>query len=178
MIEFTLPDELIAQEPASPRDHARMLVFDRKTKTITDDYFYNVLNYLPDPTCVVVNNSKVEHCRMLFDEGKKEIFILEKANNKTVRALVRSGKVFRLNKNVQLTSAVSAVVTAIDEDGIRTIEFSKPLDHPDLVAAEHVPSPTCSVISAQSRNFLTVLVNSGVKCSPAVGAALLPKVFA
>lgn len=141
MIEFTLPDELIAQEPASPRDHARMLVFDRKTKTITDDYFYNVLNYLPDPTCVVVNNSKVEHCRMLFDEGKKEIFILEKANNKTVRALVRSGKVFRLNKNVQLTSAVSAVVTAIDEDGIRTIEFSKPLDHPDLVAAEHVPLP-------------------------------------
>ena len=62
-----------------PRDHARMLVYDRKTKKITDDYFYNLLKYLPLNSCVVVNNSKVEHCRMLFHDGKTEIFIIETA---------------------------------------------------------------------------------------------------
>lgn len=141
MITFDLPDNLIAQTPASPRDHARLLVYDRKSKQITEDYFYNLLAYLPDPTCVVVNNSKVEHCRMLFEGGKREIFVLEKANDKTVRALVRPGKVFRPGKTVELTHNISATVTHVGDDGIRTIEFSENLDHPDLVAAQHVPLP-------------------------------------
>lgn len=141
MIDFELPKELIAQEPASPRDMARLLVYNRKTKEITDDYFYNLLDHLPVDTTVVVNNSKVEHCRMLFDGGKKEIFVLEKANDKTVRALVRPGKVFKLGKTIELTDNVSATVTAVDEDGIRTMVFSDTLENPDLIAAQHVPLP-------------------------------------
>jgi S-adenosylmethionine:tRNA ribosyltransferase-isomerase len=140
-LNFDLPAELIAQEPASPRDHARLLIYDRMTKQITDDYFYNLINYLPDQTCVVVNNSKVEKCRMLFEGGKREIFVIEGANNKTVRALVRPGKVFKLGKTIQLTENVSALVTNVDEDGIRTIEFSTEVDHPDLIAAQHIPLP-------------------------------------
>ena len=140
-MQFELSEELIAQEPASPRDHARMLVYDRATKIIIDDYFYNLLNYLPDPTCVVVNNSKVEHCRMLFSGGKREIFVLENANNTTVRALVRPGTVFKLGNEVELTPNVSAKVTVIDEDGIRTLEFSENVDYPDLLSAQHVPLP-------------------------------------
>ena len=50
MIDFNLPKSLVAQQPAVPRDHARMLVYDRKTKEIIDDYFYNLLTYLPKPT--------------------------------------------------------------------------------------------------------------------------------
>ena len=141
MIEFNLPKALIAQQPAVPRDHARMLVYDRKTKKITDDYFYNLLTYLPEPTCVVVNNSKVEHCRMLFHDGKQEVFIIDHANDKTVRSLVRPGKAFRLGKTVQLVNNVTATVTAVDADGIRTLEFNTQTDHPDLVAAQHVPLP-------------------------------------
>lgn len=138
---FELPKELIAQLPASPRDHARLLVYDRKSKKIFDDYFYNLLTYLPNPTLVVANNSKVEHCRMLFEGGKKEIFVLEKANNKTVRALVRPGKQFKLGKTIQLTDSISATVKAVDAEGIRTIEFNESLDHADVVAAQHVPLP-------------------------------------
>jgi len=102
-LQFELPERIDCAEPASPRDHARLLVYDRATKKITDDYFYNLLQYLPDPTCVVVNNSKVEHCRMLFNGGKREIFVLESANNRSIRALVRPGKVFQVGKTVQLT---------------------------------------------------------------------------
>lgn len=141
MIKFDLPEELIAQEPARPRDHARLLVYNRETKQITDDYFCNLSGHLPDPTCVVVNNSKVDMCRMLFDGGRREIFILEAVNNKTVRALVRPGKVFKLDKTVELSDSVSATVRAVDESGVRTLEFSVSTDHPDLVAAQHVPLP-------------------------------------
>lgn len=141
MIDFDLPKELIAQEPASPRDHARLLIYDRKTKQIIDDYFYNLLDYLPDPTLLVANNSKVEQCRMLFNGGKREIFVLEAVNDKSVRALVRPGKFFKKGTEVELTNAVTANVAAVDGEGIRTIEFNVVRDHPDLIAAQHVPLP-------------------------------------
>ncbi|MEX0845237.1 MAG: S-adenosylmethionine:tRNA ribosyltransferase-isomerase, partial [Balneolaceae bacterium] len=73
--DYDLPEKLIAQAPANPRDHARLLVYNRKTGTITDDQFYNLGEYLPKNTTLVVNNSKVEKCRLLFDEGKKELFV-------------------------------------------------------------------------------------------------------
>ena len=45
--DYHLPEELIAQTPAQPRDHARLLVYNRANGTITDDFFYHLGNYLP-----------------------------------------------------------------------------------------------------------------------------------
>lgn len=171
MIDFELPKGLIAQEPARPRDHARLLVYNRQTQQITDDYFYNLLGYLPDPTCLVVNNSKVEHCRMLFRGGKREIFVLESVNDKTVRALVRPGKVFKQDNVVELTPNVSATVTAIDEDGIRTLTFSEPVDHPELLAAQHVPLPPyIAQNDALAAEYQTIYAKTlGSKAAPTAG---------
>lgn len=171
MIQFELPKELIAQEPARPRDHARLLVYDRKSKKITDDYFYNLLTYLPDPTCVVANNSKVDMCRMLFDGGKREIFVLEAVNDKTVRALVRPGKVFRLGKTVQLTDGVTCSVTAIDEEGARTLELNVSTDHADLIAAWHVPLPPYIAQNDElAAEYQTIYAKqNGSKAAPTAG---------
>lgn len=176
-LQFKLPSELIAQEPVSPRDHARLLVYDRKTRQISDGYFYELLNYLPESTCVVVNNSKVEHCRMLFGGGKREIFVLEKANDRTVRALVRPGKAFRLNSVVQLTDTVSAQVTAIDKEGIRTITFSENLDHPDLITAQHVPLPPYIQQNDElAAEYQTIYAKDlGSKAAPTAGLHFTPE---
>lgn len=171
MINFELPKGLIAQEPARPRDAARLLVYDRKSKNITDDYFYNLLTYLPDPTCVVVNNSKVDMCRLLFDGGKREIFVLEAVNDRTVRALVRPGKVFKLGKTVQLTDSVVCEVTAIDKEGIRTLRFNVSTDHADLIAAQHVPMPPYIVQNDElAAEYQTIYAKqNGSKAAPTAG---------
>jgi S-adenosylmethionine:tRNA ribosyltransferase-isomerase len=141
VITFDLPKELIAQEPASPRDHARLLVYSRQTREIIDDYFYNLLDYLNNNTTVVVNNSKVEYCRYLFDGDKTELFAVEKMNDRTIRALVRPGKRFRLDATAELGGGLTATIKAIDDDGLRTIEFNTTLDDERLVAASHIPLP-------------------------------------
>lgn len=178
-LHFELPKELVAQSPVSPRDHARLLVYDRKTKKISDDYFYNLLNYLPDPSMVVVNNSKVEHCRMLFEDGKREIFVLEAPNDRTVRALVRPGKVFKLGNTVWLTKNVSATVTAVDSEGIRTIEFSENTDHPDLIAARHVPLPPyIAQNDTLAKEYQTVYAKDmGSKAAPTAGLHFTPELI-
>lgn len=141
MIQFDLPDELIAQEPAHPRDSARLLVFNRKTKEITDSVFRELPKFLPKDTTLVVNNSKVEHCRWLFDGGKIEIFVLEKLDQHTVRALVRPGKKFKLGKAIEFTDWLHAEVTAIDDEGIRTLRLNVMHDDGRLRQFEHVPLP-------------------------------------
>ena len=77
MTEFTkkstynyyLPEELIAQFPAEPRDSARLLVYDRKTKKIEHKKFYDILDYLKAGDVIVLNNSRVLPARIY---GEKE----------------------------------------------------------------------------------------------------------
>ena len=139
--DFQLPEELIAQAPAHPRDHARLLVYNRQTGAITDDYFYNLGKYLPKNTTLVVNNSKVEKCRLMFDEGKKELFVTSVRNNNTVEALVRPGKKFRLGKMVELADGITAEVTHVADDGLRTLILSHDLDAPELEPFKYTPFP-------------------------------------
>jgi S-adenosylmethionine:tRNA ribosyltransferase-isomerase len=141
MITFELPEELIAQEPARPRDSARLLVYDRSTRTITDSVFSELNSFLVKDSTLVVNNSKVEHCRWLFNDGKTELFVLEKLDQFTIRALVRPGRKFKLHDTVLLNDWLSAQVTGIDTDGIRTLKLSVMHDDERLKAIEHVPLP-------------------------------------
>src|SRR5690606_15718444 len=100
MYDFELPETLIAQTPAQPRDHAKLLVYRLSDGSITDDIFYNLDTYLSVETTLALNNSKVEHCRWIF--GNLEIFVLEKNDPRTVRAMVRPGRKFRLGQTVPL----------------------------------------------------------------------------
>jgi S-adenosylmethionine:tRNA ribosyltransferase-isomerase len=124
--DFDLPKSLIAQAPAKPRDHARLLVYDRSTKVITDDHFYNLDKYLPAKTSLVVNDSKVEKCRLRF--GATEVFVTRTINPTTVEALVRPGKKFKIGAVAGLADGITAKTVAIDGQGLRILELSRPLD--------------------------------------------------
>lgn len=169
--DYDLPDRLIAQEPAQPRDHARLLIYDREKDRITDDRFYNIANYLPENTTLVLNNSKVEKCRLLFDDGSKEVFILEAINNSTVRALVRPGKKFKQDKSVPLTDNISAKVLDIDEEGIRTLELTPTLDSDVYQQYKRTPFPPyIEQNESLSEEYQTVYAQDlGSKAAPTAG---------
>jgi len=63
---FEFPAELIAQKPAHPRDSARLLIYDRKTKKIAVDIFKNIAKYLPPKSLLVLNQTKVIPARLEF----------------------------------------------------------------------------------------------------------------
>lgn len=169
--DYNLPDELIAQAPAQPRDHARLLVYDRKSEEITDDFFYNLPQYLPHSSTLVLNNSKVEKCRLLFDDGNKEVFILNTANNRTVRALVRPGKKFKKGETVQFTDNINAQILAIDDEGIRTLEMNPPLNDEVYEQFKHTPFPPyIEQNESLSEEYQTVYAKSkGSKAAPTAG---------
>lgn len=66
---YNLPEELIAQTPLEKRDESRLMVLDRKTKTIEHKRFKDIIDYLEPGDCLVRNNTKVLPARIY---GKKE----------------------------------------------------------------------------------------------------------
>lgn len=141
LYQFDLPESLIAQKPARPRDHARLLVYRLSDGSISDSVFYKLDEFVHPKTTFALNNSKVEHCRWLFKDGKAELFVLEKNDPYTVRALVRPGRMFRPGKSVQLTDWLTVETLAVDDEGIRTLRLNIPHDDSRLRAYEHVPLP-------------------------------------
>ncbi|TNE72671.1 tRNA preQ1(34) S-adenosylmethionine ribosyltransferase-isomerase QueA [bacterium] len=166
---FEFDESLIAHTPAHPRDHARLLVYNRATKEITDSVFYKLNEFLPPETTLVVNNSKVEKARMLF--GKKEVFVVQVMNNKTVEAMVRPGKKFKLGTTVDLADGISARVQAIQPDGLRVLEFNMNLDSPELDHFKLTPFPPyIHADESLAEEYQTVYAKPlGSKAAPTAG---------
>lgn len=177
--DYDLPDALIAQRPVTPRDHSRLLVYDRESRTITDRHFYELPDCLPPRTTLVANNSRVEKCRLLFDGGKREIFATRVIDPTTVEALTRPGRHFRTGKRVELTSRLVAEVLDVSSDGLRTLKLSHPLDDPLFDEFRVTPFPPyIRQDESLSERYQTVYArDSGSKAAPTAGLHFTPNLI-
>ena len=167
--QFDLPQELIAHSPAQPRDHSRLLVYDRAKDLITDTHFYEIGKFLPAHSSLIVNNSKVEKARLLF--GNVEIFEVQRVNNHTVEALVRPGRKFKEGKLVELGDGIRVQVVRVHDDGLRTLQFEIPLDDPRIEAHRHTPFPPyIEANESLAASYQTVYAkDEGSKAAPTAG---------
>ena len=124
---YDLPEELIAQHPAEPRDSSRLLVIDRKTGELSDKHFYDVIDYLKAGDVLVVNNTKVIPARLLGHRkgctGEVEFLLLKRVDYTHWKCLVRPGKKLQIGAEVEFSSELSAVVTDRGDEGERVVEF-------------------------------------------------------
>lgn len=87
--DYELPDEAIAHYPVNPRDSSKLLVY--QNERITLDLFYNLDQFIPHQTMLVVNNSKVIEARLLFENShgaKIEIFCLQPYRQEIQQAMM------------------------------------------------------------------------------------------
>lgn len=93
---YNLPESSIAQTPCEPRDHSKMLVYDRISDTISHKHFYDVIDYLNAGDVLVVNNTRVIPARLLGTKvstgAKAEVFLLEKQEQNVWKALLKPQK--------------------------------------------------------------------------------------
>lgn len=78
--DYTLPPELIAQEPIEPRDASRLLVVDRQTGRIEHRIFREIGAYLQRGDLLVVNDSRVLPARLFgrrASGGQVELLLLQ-----------------------------------------------------------------------------------------------------
>lgn len=82
--KYNLPPELLAKYPEENRDESRLMVLNRKTKTIEHKIFKDIINYINEDDVLVINNTKVFPARLYGQKEKTgadiEVFLLRELN--------------------------------------------------------------------------------------------------
>lgn len=124
---YELPEELIAQTPAEPRDSSRLLIYDRKNKTITHKHFYDIVDYLHSGDILVINNTKVLPVRLYGNKektnGKIEFLLLKRIDLKTWQVILKPGRIAKPGSKFHFGDRLSATVKDIIDGGMRVVEF-------------------------------------------------------
>lgn len=128
LFDYYLPEELIAQTPVEPRDHSRLLVYNRQTKEILHKHFYDIVDFLKPDDILVVNNTKVIPARLYGERegthGKVELLLLKRCDLTHWDVILKPGKTARIGTVYNFSDKLKGTITEIGEDGQRTIEFS------------------------------------------------------
>ncbi len=123
---YDLPEELIAQTPAEPRDSSSLLVYDKDTKEIEHKKFYDIVNYLNEGDVLVVNNTKVIPARtyaLTPNGGVVEILLLKRYDLNTWEVLMKPGKKGKIGVRMKVNDELSFTVKGITDSGERVVEF-------------------------------------------------------
>jgi S-adenosylmethionine:tRNA ribosyltransferase-isomerase len=128
LFAYHLPPELIAQEPAAPRDSSRLLVVDRARAGWEDRRFRELPDLLKPGDCLVANESKVIPARLLGTrEGNGqpvEILMLRPLTATRWEALVRPGRRCRVGARLVVADGLArATVVAEKERGLRVLDI-------------------------------------------------------
>lgn len=125
---YHLPEELIAQTPIKERDHSRLLVLDKKTGAVEHKHFYDVIDYLNEGDCLVINETKVLPARLYGtrkDTGAViELLLLKRIDDKCWETLVKPGKKAKEGTEIIFKeNLLTGTITEVHEDGNRIIKF-------------------------------------------------------
>lgn len=124
--DFELPKELIAAHPVSPRDHAKLLVYDRATDTIIHTHFYEFEKFIPKDAALIFNDTKVIKARLFGKKesgGKVELLINRPLSAYNISVYLR-GKVHP-GTTLHFDQGLQAEVLELKEDGSRIVKFYK-----------------------------------------------------
>ena len=123
---YDLPEELIAQTPAEPRDSSRLLVYHRDTRQLEHKIFRDVIDYLKAGDVLVVNRTRVLPARVYAHTehgGAVEVLLLKRLDLTRWEVLVRPGRKCRPGAHLIVNEELSLRVLSVTDSGERIVEF-------------------------------------------------------
>lgn len=124
---YDLPPELIAQTPLEPRDSSRLLVYNRKDKSINHKIFRDVIDYLDKGDVLVINTSKVLPARLIGHKStgaKIEVLLLKRIDLNTWETLVKPGKRAKPGTIITFSDNLSCEIISDTEVGGKIVQFT------------------------------------------------------
>ncbi len=126
---YNLPQELIAQVPIKNRDESRLMVLDKKNKTIEHKVFKDIINYLKPGDCLVRNNTKVIPARLYGIKEETginvEFLLLNRIEGDYWEVMVRPGRRLKEGTKVIFGNGIlQAEILEIMNGGNRKVKFT------------------------------------------------------
>lgn len=138
--DFTLPNDLIATEPVSPKENAKLLIY--RNGKITHTTFYELFNYIPKDYLIVLNDTRVINARLFANKlsleslhktqilndsilpTKREIFYHKHLSNNLhlvqIKGKAKLHDIFTLQYN---NTNIFIQVVDIKDDGYKIVSF-------------------------------------------------------
>lgn len=130
LLDYKLPQEMIAQTPLERRDKSKLLVCDRSTGTISHHVFNELPSLLPPETAIVINTSRVFPARvegLKETQGKVEILFLREIEPGKWRAIFSRRARMPIGRRIQLfDNRITATLVERISDGKDILEIDKP----------------------------------------------------
>lgn len=124
---YELPEELIAQIPAEPRDSSRLMVYHRKDGRVEDRIFRDIIEYLRPGDALVINETRVLPVRLI---GRKrggsaevECLLLKRLDGNRWEALIRPAKRLREGMYVDFSEDLCCSIEEKRDEGIAILNF-------------------------------------------------------
>lgn len=178
---YDLPSGLIAQEPAHPRDHARLLLLDHLTGKISHHHFYDLPTLLPPGIHLVANNTRVFPARLIGRKttgGKVEVLLLKKLPHHSYEVILSPG--LAIGTTIIFSNSLSATVHAIS-DRVYNLQFSLPDPALTETLAQLGSMPTPPYIKKMLSNqadYQTIYAKYGFSAAaPTAGLHFTPKLL-
>ena len=125
---YDLPQELIAQDPLEDRSSSRLMHLSLKDGSIEHRHFTDVLDYMEEGDCLVINDTKVIPARLYGHKEETgaliEILLLKRRENDIWECLVKPGKKARPGAKITFGNGIlkGKIIDVVDE-GNRLIQF-------------------------------------------------------
>ena len=183
---FDLPEELIAQDPLQDRSSSRLLVLDKETGAVEHHVFKEVVDYLEEGDCLVINDTKVLPARLIGSrvgtDAKIEVLLLKREENDTWETLVKPGKKAKVGTKISFGDGLLVgEVVDIVEEGNRKIRFEyNGIFEEILDQLGQMPLPPYITHQLEDKNrYQTVYAtHAGSAAAPTAGLHFTPELLA
>lgn len=177
--DYHLPKELIVQNPLKRRDSSRLMVVDRKRRTVSHQCFGGLAGYLQPDDLLVLNDTKVIPARIIghkrYTLGKVDVLLCDRLSGKEFRALIKPN----LNIGQEVIFDHGSVKAKLTKEKI--LEFNKKLTFELLEKIGVMPLPPYIKRIPEKKDeerYQTVYAkNPGAIASPTAGLHFTKKLL-
>lgn len=125
---YELPEELIAQDPLTDRSSSRLMVLNKDNGSISHHVFKDIINYLHEGDCLVLNDTKVIPARIYATKvgsgASVEFLLLKRLSDTNWECLCKPGKKAKPGDEFIFGEGLlKGKIVNILEEGNREIEF-------------------------------------------------------
>ena len=182
---FDLPEELIAQDPLEDRSSSRLLVLDKETGKVEHHVFREIIDYLQEGDCLVINDTQVIPARLIGSkigtDAKIEVLLLKRKENDVWETLVKPGKKAKVGTRISFGDGLLVgEVVDIVEEGNRLIHFEyEGIFEEILDQLGQMPLPPYITHQLEDKNrYQTVYAkHSGSAAAPTAGLHFTPELL-
>ncbi len=171
--DYYLPKELIAQEPPPKRGFSRLLLVDRKKRSLQEKRFNEIIEFLNSGDLIIFNNTKVIKARIygkLPNKKEGEILLLRKIGENLWEALTRPAKKMKEGTILKVNNNEIKILER-KKEGIRIVQFLNNSDKEVIEKYGNIPLPPyIKNPNIKDENYQTIFATKeGAVAAPTAG---------